>query len=604
MQSSGGEKLCPICDSPLQAGSKKCSFCGTDLSIFDIEVEGPKKVAVSSPAPSKVSLDSRVDEVMSMPQAAAPAAPPPRKAEITSPAPQPSVTKEPTPEPAKKPQLAESSRIEAQQPAPAPKAPPPARAIPAVKEETFACPQCESQIPVSASTCPKCGVMFAEEGSEMFQCPACNTLVNVDASQCPGCGAMFVESAEAPQAPSAPAPGPEPVPAKEELEPAVEEVKPAPKAAPSEEVEEKQEEEQKAGKKLGGWFKWGKKEPEAKPEPKKPPKEEPASSKPSPPSETRIPAASPKPAPKAAAAPQPVREAAPLQPQRVAEPIREAPRPTVADAARHSEVTPAPAPAAAPGGGKDKGRDLARMVAEMKPLLALAREKDVDIGESKQLIDDAAIAGKERQLDRAIELVQRSKVALMQKIDAHLGSLISRLNEEIKVARDFGGDISRATAYMQEVTKARTTGDPEAAYVYIDKVAKELLPITGRYNEAKRKLSSLKQLIADCDAFIVDTKEARRCLVEASKAFDLRDFDKSEALIKAANDNLYKSIPARMNDEMKKAREELIDLKVKDVNISPLLTVLKSATGLMKAGDYGEAVREMRSFRELIKKSS
>ena len=240
----------------------------------------------------------------------------------------------------------------------------------------------------------------------------------------------------------------------------------------------------------------------------------------------------------------------------------------------------------------------------MKPLLALAREKDVEIGESKQLIDDAAVAGKERQLDKAIELVQRSKAALMQRIDTHLGSLISKLNEEIKVAREFGGDISRATTYMQEVTKARSAGDAEAAYVYSDKVAKELLPITGRYNESKRKLATLKQLIADCDSFIVDTKEARRCLVDASKAFDLKDFDKAESLIKSANDNLYKAIPARMNEEMKKARQDLIDLKMKDVNISPLLTVLKSATGLMKSGDYGEAVREMRNFKELLKKTT
>lgn len=593
MPSSGGEKLCPICDSPLQPGSKKCGFCGTDLSIFDIEVEGPKKVPLSTPSPSppkRTSVESKVDEVMA---SRSPVPPVPSKApEIRAPPPaEPVMREEPKPEPPKasapEPKLAPTSPARAPEAAPAAPAP--------AEEETFECPQCGTQIPISASLCPKCGVMFAEEGGEMFQCPACNTLVNVDATQCPGCGAVFVEAEQAPDS-QTPAVTP---PVKEDIELPIEKVRPAPKPSPS--VEEKKSKEEPKGEKkgIGGWFKWGKKEPE----PHKPQKEETPTVKPGPsrPSEARIPAAHAH----AKAAP----EVKVVRELKTAEHERPEPAPSSARPSPEIATKPVAAPVAAPQatqspGGRDKGRDLARMVAEMKPLLALAREKDVDIGESKQLIDDAAVAGKERQLDRALELVQKSKTALMEKIDAHLGALITRMNDEIKIARDFGGDISRATAYIQEVTKARASGDVEAAYVYADKVGKELLPITGRYNESKRRLSALKRLIADCDAFIVDTKEARRGLVDASKAFDLRDFDKTESLIKAANESLYKAIPARMNEEMKKAREELIDLKVKDVNISPMLTVLKSATGLMKSGDYAEALKEMRSFKDLLKNAA
>ncbi len=576
MPNPGGDKLCPICDSPLQPGSKKCSFCGTDLTIFEIDVDTPKKEEPTSPAPEpapKVSVDSRVDEIFSSrpppatsapshPPAAKPIPPPFEKEPEPEPLPQP-VVAPPAPEPMKVPE-----KPQIQEP---PKAPEPE------PEETFECPSCGSKIPVSATVCPKCGVMFAEEGAEMFQCPACNTLVSVDAKSCPGCGAVFVESEEeaaAVSAPAAPAPAEElSLPEKEETELPVEEAKPS---APEPKAKEPE-------KKKGGWFKWGKKE-----EPKPEPKVEKIAPAPAPPRKSTDTVRDLS-APAKPTSPPPVRQETP-------EPARPAPT--------YAPPTPRPSFGTSVSSSQDKGEQLARMVAEWKPLFALAGEKDIDPGESKQLIDEAIIAGRERQVDRAIELVQKSKSILTGKIDAHLAQAITGLNEEIKAARDFGGDISRATTYMHEVTRARGAGDIEAAYVYVEKINKELLPITGRYNESKVKIADLKKLIQDCETFIVDTKEARRLAAEASRAFELKDFDKVDGFVKSANDSLFKAIPPRLTEEMKTARERLIDAKAKNVNITPMLTMLKSTMSLLKAGDYAQAVREMRDFNELMKKAA
>jgi hypothetical protein len=35
-----------------------------------------------------------------------------------------------------------------------------------------------------------------------------------------------------------------------------------------------------------------------------------------------------------------------------------------------------------------------------------------------------------------------------------------------------------------------------------------------------------------------------------------------------------------------------------------MITILKSVTSLMKAGDYAQSLREMRQFREMIRKAS
>jgi len=553
---SSGGKLCPICDSPLQPGSKKCGFCGTDLSIFELDMESPQKAPEPTPsAPPKPSIHAKVEEVLSRP----------------APAPSPPVVKEtvePTPEPSPEPVVeqvepATLASVEAE-PESVEEVPP------AVEEpkaaEYFECPQCGANVETTASSCPKCGVLFAEEGADMFQCPACNTLVSVDAKACPGCGAMFIE----PEAEVAQEPSTErvemPAPAKPEVAPHVKESAPTPAPVRPEPAEEKPS----TMKGLFGKFKFGKKE--------KPPEPEP---------ETRP---EPRPAPKLTV--RSVREA----PQAPA-PSRPAPVVSEAPAVSPKPVTHAPTVPVS----KDKGKELARMVAEMKPLLALAREREVDIGESKDLIDDAALAGRERQLEKAIELVQKSKSVLMGRIDSHLGQIITRLGDDMKVAHGFGGDVSRAGTYMRELERAKGSMDVEAAFVYVDKVEKELAPITGRYNEARKKVTATKQFIADCEVFLVDTKEARGLLAEANKSLAAKDFDKLDTQVRSISDSLQKAIPARMNEEMAKAREDLLEAKMKGMNITPMLTVLKSATSLMKSGDYSQAIREMREFKTMMK---
>ena len=86
-----------------------------------------------------------------------------------------------------------------------------------------------------------------------------------------------------------------------------------------------------------------------------------------------------------------------------------------------------------------------------------------------------------------------------------------------------------------------------------------------------------------------------RPLIDGVNSIDLR-------IVKSANDSLYKAIPARMNEELQRAKDELIEAKANGVNITPVLTVLKSATSLMKSGDYAQAIREMREFKRMMKK--
>ncbi|MEW5748181.1 MAG: hypothetical protein AB1793_05255 [Candidatus Thermoplasmatota archaeon] len=585
MPRSSGDKLCPICDSPLQPGSRKCGFCGTDLAIFDVDT-GPAEPAppAPTPAPARPSMESRVREVLSTPPRPSPQpAPQPAQQAAAQPAPAPAPAQalpRPSPPPVAAPAPPPAAEKKAE-PAPEPE---PLRAEEEA-HEYFACPECGAKVEAHSSTCPGCGVMFAEEGAEMFQCPACNSLVNIDSKSCPGCGAVFVEAEEGPAA------EPEAARPKPEIEEPISEVaprrdEPAPVAAtgqeparaeavgPAAEPAPAAEPEVRKGRMGLGWLKKRKKEEEPKPTEAEPDEE--PSPKPEPPRRLlrqHEPAPAPTPAPEPEPEPR-------YEPPPMARPRPEPPR----------------------GEAKDKGKELARMVAEMKPILTLANEKDIDIADSKKLIDDAAEAGRDRQLEKALELVNRSRTILMGKIDGHLGTVLSQLKEETAVARSLGGDVSRARTYLVEIERAKAAGDAEAAYVYADKVSNELLPITGRYKEALSRTAALKSLVTDCETLILDTKEARTALVEANKAFETNDFERVEMLVKQATDRLYRAIPDRINEEMHAAKGQLIEAKMRNINTTPMITILKSVRTLMKAGDYQQALREMKEFKEQMRK--
>ena len=610
MTGKKGERLCPICDSPLEPGAKKCSFCGTDLSIFDTESEAPKEEPKAEPAESAETgeepAESKLDEVFFGLDEEEPSA----AASPAEPEPEPEETPEPEPvKPEPEPVEAEPEPVETEQPAAEEVEPEvveqPAESATPSEEGFFECPECGGRVESSAGSCPNCGVIFADEGADMFQCPACNTLVDVNAKSCPGCGAIFVESDEEttrepePVVPVTPRPAAQ---AKVELEQPVSEVVIEPEEEPSEEAAE--EEPERKGL-FGGIF--GKKKRK-----KREPEEEEAHEEgrlefPSILRRGRSEAEESEPVeePPTAAEPEEVTE---REPEVVVAPTREPepePEPMVEERPKPAPPPAAPSTKPMPTPPKDrtKGKELARLTAEIQPLMRLAIEKGIDVSKSRKLVDEGAMSVRARQMDEALESVRKARETLLESMTAGIEEMANDLKAEVKVAKTLGGEVSRATTYLSELEKARKSGDFEAVYVYADKMRNELLPITGRYNESKQKITSLRNLVADAEVINVNTKDARALLTDAARAFETNDFDKVDLSVKGATDKLYKDIEPRMDEEIRRARDLLVDLKERGHNITPLITVLKSARTLMKSKDYQQALREMRDFKEQVRRA-
>jgi len=526
-------RLCPICDSPIEKGAKKCSFCGTDLTIFGSE--------------SEEALNQE-ERMVKESYETAPKSPPPAQ---------------PTP-------------------APAPVA------EPAQGDATFQCPNCNGMVKESDNVCPHCGATFVEDETTQFECPACSTLVDASATKCPGCGALFVEDTGAVPDAAQPAPAPIAPPAAPITaaapapQPAVETQTPAAAGRKDEDLERildvtkriKESRDAEAASKASpdkkfkrpGLFRIG----------------------------GRKEVAVEKPAPTPAARPQePVVAPQPAPPAAPSTPAAAAPAPVAAPAVKREFPTDP----------REQGKDLARLVAEVRGLLGTATERDIFIDEAKDLLDRAITAGRERQFIQALEFITDAQEKMQTRLKDYLSATFTSMREEIEIAKRLGGDPSRAEMFLNEALRASQTPDYQAALVFIDKAKSELSPITGRYNETKSALRKFERLVRDVRVVGIDTEPLKVILENAKSAFSALNFPKTEEMVKKSTDEVIAQIPDRMSKEIEKAKQMLVEAKMKsDAGVTPQITILKSAIKDMKEENYLEALSEMKKFKKEMKR--
>src|SRR3990172_2108241 len=168
-------KVCPVCDSSIDANARVCPSCQTDLTLFDLG-GGNAEDAMKVPVKEGRSIDEILASIMEGKD--------------------------------NHPEIFETLKSVARaSPSSDVVAEPTTRdAVETSKElgEQFLCPVCETLVSADATVCPGCGAEFSEGEATEYECPVCKASVPSDADRCPSCGVRFASDAEAQAAPAAP----------------------------------------------------------------------------------------------------------------------------------------------------------------------------------------------------------------------------------------------------------------------------------------------------------------------------------------------------------------------------------------------------------------
>jgi len=257
-------------------------------------------------------------------------------------------------------------------------------------------------------------------------------------------------------------------------------------------------------------------------------------------------------------------------------------------------ATPPPAP---PVDRRALYKELPRIVNEVKPMLLTARKVGVDIEEPKRLINDAIAAGKRREIDRAVALVSQSKVALERSFAGAIAARVGALLEDLEKAKAGGSEVGPVESLLGESIGSLEAGDFVASSDRVNAAREEFEKIAGGYHRAKEALRAAEALTEDSRVFGIDVRDADKFIRQGREALGKREYDGASRLADQATGAVMNVLPDFLNDEMKRARNKLLDLKMRGGELTRPIGLLKQASIHLKREEYADAMRFVRQFR-------
>ncbi|MDO9536773.1 MAG: zinc ribbon domain-containing protein [Thermoplasmata archaeon] len=533
-------RTCPVCDETVSMDVKICPSCSTDLSLFS--AEDAMAADVNAEELKKTILSDGNGHLTDLLKAA----------EDDSPSP---------PQPA---DLAYDDSIE--------------------------CPSCGKSIAEDAAKCPHCGVEFEVE--EVFECPMCSTLIDINVNKCPSCGTEFEVEEPEPESPEqvqpvAPAP--------------VEVPKEAPKQEPAsfidrlKKIKEEPTSEPKPAeskKELSFAERMKAMKDEKSDDGASPDAQAPSAVKPKPTSET----------PKGTDISERLKAIKQNMPAE-SKPLTPEQKPQVTP--QKKPVKPpetSQAPVSDEAEKREAYKELPRYIGDVKKLLLLANEMNIDVSTSKALINKAVTAGKTRDMDNAIRLVKEGKGGLERDIRGIMLTKLRTLETALGLEKKAGKNVQAMEHTLEDIKRSLEVSDFQSASGEMKKL-EEVMTKSTTSKLSQVELDSIGQAIKDAESLNLSIADIK-AIYEEAKKIATTDSQRSVQLTKQASESLNKMLPSYIASEMRKAKVALREIKMMNVDINAPVNMLKDTNDRVLAGDYCSALGLIKNFKDFVNKAS
>lgn len=254
----------------------------------------------------------------------------------------------------------------------------------------------------------------------------------------------------------------------------------------------------------------------------------------------------------------------------------------------------------------DKGslyKELPRLVNDVKPLLLIAKKVGVEIGEEKDLISEAIGFGKKRDVERAVQLIRHARFRLEGSYTTGLAKRIETLLVESERARQTGTDVGEVVSMCVSATDALERRDFSASADKVKAARQEFEARAGGYGKARQEYEASRTLFDEAKRLGLELREPDVALKRAENALASRNWDEAAGMSVQARQLILSALPDALSREMKKARNALLDMKVKGGNLAKPVGILKQASIHIKRDEFADAVRYVSMFWEHIGKT-
>jgi hypothetical protein len=255
-------------------------------------------------------------------------------------------------------------------------------------------------------------------------------------------------------------------------------------------------------------------------------------------------------------------------------------------------------------------KELTSCVSEVKPLLAAARQFEINVFDGRKLIDKAITAGKNRDFEQAISLVKESKSTIENVINQHILDSIQTTQVKITALSKAGGDVGGLEEYIGEVKilveqgkfveaikLARNAADETEKAVVKLKSAIKRKEQSEKGKDVSDMLKSLIELIKSGEQVKVNVKGAKALLTQARVAIKKNELSRAEELLTDAKEDFLRELPKQLADIISNSKPVLYKAKMQGVDIRPSIKLLKEASTALKLNNYLDALEAIKQYK-------
>jgi ATP/maltotriose-dependent transcriptional regulator MalT len=121
--------------------------------------------------------------------------------------------------------------------------------------------------------------------------------------------------------------------------------------------------------------------------------------------------------------------------------------------------------------------------------------------------------------------------------------------------------------------------------------------------KAEAAVNKIDSIVEVCEAMGMEVTKAQYLITQAKNNLEKGEWEIALDYSQQANDDVMGELPEFLAALVKKAKPILLKAKRMNIDISRALKLVKEARVYIKSGDYMEAIKALRAYRQEVKEA-
>ncbi len=239
-------------------------------------------------------------------------------------------------------------------------------------------------------------------------------------------------------------------------------------------------------------------------------------------------------------------------------------------------------------------------VEAIRSLVSVANRLHVPVENTKNVIADATKKARAQDLSGAVKLAWSARLSLEQSLALQIAQGLEMLERDLHSRREEGRTFPVAEALVRDAMKEVQDGKVEDSFEKLQMARDDVSSKASGQSEAHYAIQAAEQFIAEIAEMNVDVSGFREVLAQGKAALRAGDWETASQLAASVQERANKGLQQGIADEMQRARQTVMELKVRGQDISGPINLLKQASACTKEEQYAEAMNYLRLFKKQV----